>query len=138
MELMMFVSRSVRSAATLILLVSGVAKLFGWSPEFLLPQYAHYALALIELMIAVLLWSRRLQFTAILCLLALAISGQVAAWTMASQHCGCFGPLYELTAHQRAILSSALGVLAAMALGAMPDRRGEQVRRLDVQVESRQ
>ena len=98
-----------------MLLGSGVAKVVsGHDAGFLLGIELYYAVAALEIALAVVL-ATRFAPIALLGALVLAGGGLILQIFAGDRQCGCFGSL-QLTSHEHVMVASAMGALAGTCL----------------------
>lgn len=99
-----------------VLAAAAVLKLIGGhDPSWFVGAGVHRALALVELALGALLFTRWANLAALLTL-ALSAGGIATVWLGHSARCGCLGRLVVLDARTHLALAAALGVLACVVL----------------------
>ena len=96
----------------------GMAKVFsGYRPTFLLPECAHYVLAMVEIALGIAIWNRQLRNSVCGIAVLLAAVGLVLGLLRPDLNCGCLGTLAQLSQRQHLGLAIILGGLASGLLG---------------------
>jgi hypothetical protein len=102
-------SALVRAAVSLALLATAVAKFVGGhDPRVYLPALLYYSAAAVELVLAIMLWSRYGRQAALLGLVFFTFAF-LSAVLFPTMSCGCLGPRVILDRPTRMAISAVLG-----------------------------